>query len=103
MFVANLTTLDQRNQTAAPPLVYLGADPGERYPFFATTLPAYPQIVASVNAVVAAHTAAMGPWAAPQLDLCDNAAGNWAPPGCEAVGECLPVPRSNVTRCLWYH
>ncbi|KAH7984698.1 hypothetical protein HPB52_023527 [Rhipicephalus sanguineus] len=37
----------------------------------------------------------------PQLDWCDDAAMQWAPPGCEKIDRCLPVPPSRPYRCPW--
>jgi N-acetylgalactosamine-6-sulfatase len=97
----NVTTRDMRNRTAAPLLFDLWADPGERYPVPPTDH-RYAAVMASIADVVAAHEAALVP-GTPQLDWCDDATGNWAPPGCEALGLCQPVPPSNRTRCLWTH
>ena len=41
--------------------------------------------------------------AKPDLNLCDPAVMNWAPPGCQQINKCLPVPKSNVTKCYWDH
>ncbi|KAG7258797.1 hypothetical protein CRUP_001181 [Coryphaenoides rupestris] len=41
--------------------------------------------------------------AAPQLNMCDLAAMNWAPAGCEKLGKCLKGPESKPWKCAWPH
>ena len=41
---------------------------------------------------------------APELNYCDETLKNWAPPGCEEVNCCLPVPTHNTVHlCEWDH
>lgn len=39
----------------------------------------------------------------PQLNVCDRSVMNWAPPGCEKLGRCLPVPSPAPHNCTWPH
>lgn len=55
----------------------------------------------------------------PQLNYCDKAVmvslefstaksvslilQNWAPPGCDKLNDCLPIPPSNKQLCTWVH
>ncbi len=97
----NVTTSDMRNRTASPVLFDLFRDPGERYPI-PPTQPEYGPALVTIRAAIAAHLASLIP-GPPQLNWCDDATGNWAPPGCAALGLCLPVPPSNRSLCSWTH
>jgi len=90
-----------RNRTEFPLVFDLWKDPGERYPIPPSDS-RYNDIISSIRAVIQEHEANLVP-GVPQLDWCDDSTGNWAPPGCEALGLCLPIPPSNRTRCPWTH
>lgn len=97
----NVTTSDMRDRSSSPLLFDLWTDPGERYPI-APSVPLYTTAIASIMAAVAQHQSGLVK-GAPILNLCDVSTGNWAPPGCEVIGMCLPIPTSNVSLCPWRH
>ncbi|XP_059151238.1 N-acetylgalactosamine-6-sulfatase-like isoform X2 [Physella acuta] len=99
--INGLTTHDQVNHTAQPLLFDLGADPGEKY-IIRPGSQVYKTQIPLLMKAVDDHLAHLTP-GVPQLNMCDNAVMNWAPPGCEKLGRCLPVPKSNPTKCVWEH
>ncbi|XP_055861023.1 N-acetylgalactosamine-6-sulfatase-like isoform X1 [Biomphalaria glabrata] len=99
--VVEVTTHDQKNHTLQPLLFDLGADPGEKY-VIKPTSPVYQKHMPSIISIVKEHLANLVP-GVPQLNLCDDAVMNWAPPGCEKLGRCLPIPKSNPSKCDWPH
>lgn len=99
--VANVTTPTPTNHTDRPVLFNVEVDAGERYPI-APSSDTYKTQVAMLMDVVKEHNAKLVP-GEPQLNWCDPAVMHWAPPGCEALNECLPVPASEPTLCVWPH
>ncbi|CAL1547143.1 unnamed protein product [Lymnaea stagnalis] len=99
--VLGVTTHEQVNRTLEPLLFALGADPGEKYvirPSSERYRKQMPLIMEAVNE----HLANLVP-GAPQLNICDDSVMNWAPQGCEKLGRCLPIPKSNPSKCDWPH
>nr|KAI8743502.1 N-acetylgalactosamine-6-sulfatase-like [Biomphalaria glabrata] len=99
--VVEVTTHDQTNHTLQPLLFDLGADPGEKY-VIKPTSPVYQKHMPTIMSIVKEHLANLVP-GVPQLNLCDDAVMNWAPLGCEKLGRCLPIPKSNPSKCDWPH
>ncbi|PIK48097.1 putative N-acetylgalactosamine-6-sulfatase isoform X5 [Apostichopus japonicus] len=99
--VTGITTHDQTNHTDAPVLFHLGRDPGEKYPISASN-DEYKQAMPALKAVVDDHKKNLLA-GTPQLDMCDKAVEHWAPPGCEKLNKCLPIPKSNPVKCSWPH
>ncbi|XP_071823584.1 N-acetylgalactosamine-6-sulfatase-like isoform X2 [Apostichopus japonicus] len=99
--VTGITTHDQTNHTDAPVLFHLGRDPGEKYPISASN-DEYKQAMPALKAVVDEHKKNLLA-GTPQLDICDKAVEHWAPPGCEKLNKCLPIPKSNPVKCSWPH
>jgi len=98
--VTGVTTHEQMNYTSSPLLFHLGRDPGEKYPIRSGH--EYEQAMSDIRKLVSEHKSSLKP-GEPQLNMCDRAVMNWAPPGCEELGECLKVPPSNPTKCHWPH
>ncbi|XP_022107716.1 N-acetylgalactosamine-6-sulfatase-like isoform X1 [Acanthaster planci] len=99
--VTGVMTHQQTNHTDAPLLFHLGRDPGEKYPIEQTTQE-YKEVMPMIMRVVGNHKEKLVP-GQPQLNMCDWAVQNWAPPGCEKLGECLPIPKSHPYKCSWPH
>lgn len=99
--IPNVTTHAQVNDSAQPILIHLGRDPGEKYPIHHTSSE-YKSAMATISPLVEEHRQTMKK-GEPQLNYCDPAVMNWAPPGCEALKKCLPVPKSDKTLCVWPH
>ncbi|XP_071959261.1 N-acetylgalactosamine-6-sulfatase-like isoform X1 [Antedon mediterranea] len=99
--VTGVMTHEQTNHTAQPLLFHLGRDPGEKYPIKSTSTE-YKQAIVDIISVVADHKANLKP-GTPQLNVCDNAVMNWAPPGCDKINRCLKAPASNPKKCTWPH
>lgn len=96
-----MTTHTQEEHTYLPLLFHLGRDPGEKYPLsFASE--EYQQAVEHISGLVQQHKATLVP-GQPQLNVCDQAVMNWAPPGCEKLGKCLKAPESDPKKCSWPH
>lgn len=97
--VDGVTSHKQENYTEQPVLFHLGRDPGEKYP-----IPPHQQEyidnIGPIFAIYHEHRRSLVP-GKPQLNWCDNAAMEWAPPGCQQIGRCLPVPPSRPYRCPW--
>uniref|UniRef100_A0A8D0GMW7 N-acetylgalactosamine-6-sulfatase n=1 Tax=Sphenodon punctatus TaxID=8508 RepID=A0A8D0GMW7_SPHPU len=99
--VSRVTTHTQEEHTKLPLLFHLGRDPGERYPIsFASD--EYQAVMERISPVVEQHKETLVP-GEPQLNVCDKAIMNWAPPGCEKLGKCLEPPESNPQKCFWPH
>ncbi|XP_019391577.1 PREDICTED: N-acetylgalactosamine-6-sulfatase isoform X2 [Crocodylus porosus] len=99
--ISGVTTHTQEEHTLLPLLFHLGRDPGEKYPVrFAS--PEYEAVMKRISPIVDQHKATLVP-GEPQLNICDRAVMNWAPPGCEKLGKCLKPPTSNPTKCFWPH
>uniref|UniRef100_A0A8C9DJ55 N-acetylgalactosamine-6-sulfatase n=1 Tax=Prolemur simus TaxID=1328070 RepID=A0A8C9DJ55_PROSS len=99
--VSGVTTHTQEEHTELPLIFHLGRDPGERYPLrFDST--EYLDALGRISPVVRQHQAALVP-GQPQLNVCDRAVMNWAPPGCEKLGKCLTPPESVPEKCSWPH
>ncbi|XP_075560111.1 N-acetylgalactosamine-6-sulfatase-like isoform X6 [Dermacentor variabilis] len=62
----------------------------------------YGEKIGPILAIYHKHRRSLVP-GKPQLDWCDDAAMQWAPPGCEKIDRCLPVPRSRPYRCSWLY
>uniref|UniRef100_A0A452SMF2 N-acetylgalactosamine-6-sulfatase n=1 Tax=Ursus americanus TaxID=9643 RepID=A0A452SMF2_URSAM len=99
--VSGVTTHTQEEHTKLPLIFHLGRDPGERYPLsFAST--EYLDALRGVTLVVQQHQKTLVP-GQPQLNVCNQAVMNWAPPGCEKLGKCLTPPESIPEKCSWPH
>nr|KAF6318471.1 galactosamine (N-acetyl)-6-sulfatase [Pipistrellus kuhlii] len=99
--VSGVTTHTQEEHTKLPLIFHLGRDPGERYPLsFAST--EYLNVLGRITPVVQQHQEALVP-GQPQLNVCNQAVMNWAPPGCEKLGKCLTPPESVPVKCSWPH
>ncbi|XP_058384453.1 N-acetylgalactosamine-6-sulfatase isoform X1 [Diceros bicornis minor] len=99
--VSGVTTHTQEEHTKLPLIFHLGRDPGERFPLsFAST--EYVDALGRITPVVLQHQEALVP-GQPQLNVCDKAVMNWAPPGCEKSGKCLTPPESVPEKCSWPH
>ncbi|XP_003800850.1 N-acetylgalactosamine-6-sulfatase [Otolemur garnettii] len=99
--VSGVTTHTQEEHTQLPLIFHLGRDPGERYPLsFASA--EYLDALGRVTPVVRQHQEALVP-GQPQLNVCNQAVMNWAPPGCDKLGKCLTPPESVPEKCSWPH
>ncbi|XP_072451871.1 N-acetylgalactosamine-6-sulfatase [Chiloscyllium punctatum] len=99
--VTGVTTHDQKDYTIQPLLFHLGRDPGERYPI-RFSHQEYETAMRKITNIVQHHKSSLVP-GEPQLNVCDQAVMNWSPPGCEKLGKCLKIPRSNPWKCNWPH
>ncbi|XP_019860726.1 PREDICTED: N-acetylgalactosamine-6-sulfatase-like isoform X2 [Amphimedon queenslandica] len=99
--INNVTTHDQVNNTAQPVLFHLGRDPGEKYPIKHNSAE-YKNAMDVITPIVDDHHKTMIA-GNPQLNYCDKAVMNWAPPGCDKLNDCLPIPPSNKQLCTWVH
>lgn len=99
--VTGVMSHQQVNHTDSPLLFNLGLDPGEKYPI-SNTSAVYKAVMPGLQAVVQEHKKLLVP-GTPQLNLCDRAVEHWAPPGCEKLHKCLPVPKSKPVKCVWPH
>ncbi|KAG7233055.1 hypothetical protein INR49_003120 [Caranx melampygus] len=99
--VANVTTHEQTEHTLQPLIFHLGRDPGEKYPIRVSTKE-YQDVLSWITPVVEQHKKMLVP-GVPQLNMCDMAVMNWAPAGCEKLGKCLKVPKSEPWKCDWPH
>ncbi|KAK5915456.1 hypothetical protein CesoFtcFv8_001045 [Champsocephalus esox] len=99
--VPGVTTHDQKEHTLQPILFHLGRDPGEKFPISVSSHE-YQKVLSSISPVVEQHKSTLVP-GVPQLNMCDVAVMNWAPTGCEKLGKCLNVPKSQPWKCDWPH
>lgn len=99
--VPDVTTPNPTNHTEQPVLFNVEVDPGERYPISPHSS-TYKTDVPKLQDVVNEHIEKLVP-GEPQLNWCDRAVMHWAPNGCEALGECLPIPKSEPFLCDWPH
>uniref|UniRef100_A0A665XC25 N-acetylgalactosamine-6-sulfatase n=1 Tax=Echeneis naucrates TaxID=173247 RepID=A0A665XC25_ECHNA len=99
--VPDVTTHDQREHTLQPIIFHLGRDPGEKYPLSVLTKE-YQDVLSWISPVVEQHKKTLVP-GFPQLNMCDVAVMNWSPAGCEKLGKCLKVPKSEPWKCDWPH
>lgn len=99
--VDGVTSHEPLNYTQQPVLFHLGLDPGEKFPIPAHSSE-YREKIGPILAIYQNHRHSLVP-GKPQLDWCDDAAMQWAPPGCEKIGRCLPVPPSRPYRCSWLY
>ncbi|XP_075560106.1 N-acetylgalactosamine-6-sulfatase-like isoform X1 [Dermacentor variabilis] len=99
--VDGVTSHEQLNYTQQPVLFHLGLDPGEKFPIPPHSSE-YGEKIGPILAIYHKHRRSLVP-GKPQLDWCDDAAMQWAPPGCEKIDRCLPVPRSRPYRCSWLY
>ncbi|XP_007992549.3 N-acetylgalactosamine-6-sulfatase isoform X1 [Chlorocebus sabaeus] len=99
--VSGVTTHSLEDHTKLPLIFHLGRDPGERFPLsFASA--EYQEALSRITSVVQQHQEVLVP-GQPQLNVCNWAVMNWAPPGCEKLGKCLTPPESIPKKCLWSH
>ncbi|VCW76120.1 unnamed protein product [Gulo gulo] len=99
--VSGVTTHTQEDHTELPLVFHLGRDPGERFPLsFAS--PEYLHALRGLTLAVRQHQETLVP-GQPQLNVCNRAVMNWAPPGCEKLGKCLTPPESVPEKCSWPH
>ena len=100
-YVQNVTVHDQFNHTDQPILFNIDRDPGEKY-MIGPKSAEYKSAMSIIAPIVAKHrrTLVKG---RPSLNYCDNSVQNWAPPGCEELGYCLPIPKSSPKLCYWDH
>ncbi|XP_026303165.1 N-acetylgalactosamine-6-sulfatase [Piliocolobus tephrosceles] len=99
--VSGVTTHNLEDHTKLPLIFHLGRDPGERFPLsFASA--EYQEALSRITSVVQQHQEALVP-GQPQLNVCNWAVMNWAPPGCEKLRKCLTPPESIPEKCLWSH
>ncbi|ERE77834.1 N-acetylgalactosamine-6-sulfatase-like protein, partial [Cricetulus griseus] len=99
--VSGVTTHTQEEHTELPLIFHLGRDPGERFPLsFASA--EYQDVLSRITQVVQQHQKSLVP-GQPQLNVCNQAVMNWAPPGCEKLGKCLTPPESVPEKCSWAH
>ncbi|XP_050048317.1 N-acetylgalactosamine-6-sulfatase-like [Dermacentor andersoni] len=99
--VDGVTSHEQMNYTQQPVLFHLGLDPGEKFPIPPHSSE-YSEEIGPILAIYHKHRRSLVP-GKPQLDWCDDAAMQWAPPGCEKIDRCLPVPPSRPYRCSWLY
>lgn len=100
-FIAGVTSHIQRNHTLRPIIFHLGCDPGEKFPL-KTRSSEYVDAFEALQQVVDDHRREMA-FGLPVLNWCDEAVQNWAPKGCEELGQCLKAPLSKPFRCVWPH
>ncbi|XP_004600862.3 N-acetylgalactosamine-6-sulfatase isoform X3 [Sorex araneus] len=99
--VSGVTTHTQQDHTELPLIFHLGRDPGERFPLSFGSAE-YQAALSRFSPLVQQHQDTLVP-GQPQLNVCDRAAMNWAPPGCEKLGKCLTPPESALEKCFWPH
>ncbi|XP_055268923.1 N-acetylgalactosamine-6-sulfatase isoform X2 [Moschus berezovskii] len=99
--VSGVTTHSQEEHTKLPLIFHLGRDPGERFPLSIASIE-YLDALRRITPVVQQHQEALVP-GQPQLNVCNRAVMNWAPPGCEKLGKCLTPPESVPEKCSWPH
>uniref|UniRef100_A0A4W4GY45 N-acetylgalactosamine-6-sulfatase n=1 Tax=Electrophorus electricus TaxID=8005 RepID=A0A4W4GY45_ELEEL len=99
--VTGVTTHTQQEHTMQPLIIHLGRDPGEKYPISVLSKE-YQTVLSRVTLIVEEHQKTLVP-GQPQLNMCDLAVMNWAPPGCERLGKCLKPPQSQPWKCDWPH
>ena len=101
-WVENVTTTDRRHHGDLSPVIFhLGRDPGERFPLPSSS-PEYRAALAEILKRVKDHRASLMP-SPPQLEWCDRAVMNWAPPGCDDLQLCQDKPPSQPYLCYWPH
>ncbi|KAK3085780.1 hypothetical protein FSP39_008613 [Pinctada imbricata] len=100
--IPGVTTHNQTDHSSQPLLFNINKDPGEKYPIRSTTAE-YKQVIQNIMPVIKEHLSNLKP-GKPQLNFCDPAVMNWAPPGCDKNGNrCLKAPPSNLKKCVWDH
>ncbi|XP_060644094.2 N-acetylgalactosamine-6-sulfatase [Anolis sagrei] len=99
--ISGVTSHDQEEHSKLPLLFHLGKDPGERFPISFSSAE-YQDVMGRISPVVEQHKETMLP-GQPQLNVCDKAVMNWAPPGCEKIGKCLDPPQPDPQKCFWPH
>ncbi|XP_060066179.1 N-acetylgalactosamine-6-sulfatase-like [Ylistrum balloti] len=99
--IKNVTTHDQVEHD--PPLLFhITRDPGEKY-FIKFNTEEYRRAILDIQSAVATHMKNLVP-GTPQLNMCDSAVMNWAPPGCDKGGnKCYTPPVSKPYKCTWVH
>ncbi|KAK3730552.1 hypothetical protein RRG08_006401 [Elysia crispata] len=100
-WLENMTVHHQEDHTTQPLLFDLARDYGEKYQIKPHSTE-YKEAMKKINTAVKEHLERLKK-GEPQLNFCDPAVMNWAPPGCREIGQCLPVPPSNRTLCFWPH
>ncbi|XP_076011404.1 N-acetylgalactosamine-6-sulfatase [Genypterus blacodes] len=99
--VPGVTTHVQTEHTMEPLIFHLGRDPGEKYPISVSSNE-YAAVLGRISPFVEEHKRTLVP-GMPQLNMCDVAVMNWAPAGCEKLGKCLKIPKSDPQKCDWPH
>ncbi|XP_062997164.1 N-acetylgalactosamine-6-sulfatase isoform X1 [Elgaria multicarinata webbii] len=99
--ISGVTTHDQEEHSKLPLLFHLGKDPGEKYPIRFSSAE-YQAVIERISPVVEQHKESLLP-GQPQLNVCDRAVMNWAPPGCKKIGKCLVPPSPDPMKCFWPH
>ncbi|RUS86588.1 hypothetical protein EGW08_005669 [Elysia chlorotica] len=99
--VQNMTVRQQEDHSQQPLLFNLAKDYGEKYQIKPNSAE-YKSVIPKITAAVKEHLDHLKK-GEPQLNYCDDAVMNWAPPGCKEIGQCLPIPPSNKQLCYWPH
>ncbi|XP_020643891.3 N-acetylgalactosamine-6-sulfatase [Pogona vitticeps] len=99
--VSGVTTHNQEEHSKLPLLFHLGRDPGEKFPISFSS-DEYQEVMGRISPIVKQHQETLIP-GQPQLNVCDKAVMNWAPPGCEKIGKCLKPPQPDPKKCFWPH
>lgn len=100
VYTENVTTHDLTHQIK-PVLYHVVRDVSEHYPISPHSQE-YKNAMIKVDKVYQEHLKNLVP-GKPVLNICDRAAMHWAPPGCQGIGMCLPVPESKPYKCDWPH
>lgn len=99
--IPGVTSHIQQEHTMQPLIFHLGHDPGEKYPISFLS-EEYQEVLSQITTLVHQHKNTLEP-GEPQLNMCDLAVMNWAPPGCEKLGKCLKSPPTQPWKCSWPH
>jgi N-acetylgalactosamine-6-sulfatase len=99
--IANLTTIEQTDQSEHPLIFNMEMDPGETMPL-PTHSEEYKTMRPILEKIIVDHRASMTK-AIPDLNYCDDAVMNWSPPGCASSGQCITPPDHNKQLCYWDH
>uniref|UniRef100_A0A673WRC2 Galactosamine (N-acetyl)-6-sulfatase n=1 Tax=Salmo trutta TaxID=8032 RepID=A0A673WRC2_SALTR len=97
--LAGVTTHTQQEHTMQPLIFHLGGTPGRNTLSGDVVTKEYQDALSWITAVVGKYKKGLVPGVA-QLNMCDMAVMNWAPPGCEKLGK---SPKSQPWKCDWPH